>query len=290
MRRVGTISFLALVVLLGAAVAHADDAPPPPPPPPSALTKAPRLVHFVEAPPPPALATRGEVSVVLSIDVDDKGKVALVKVAEPAGDGFDEAATAAASQFIFEPGESDGKPVPVRITYRYRFLMKPENAQPTAPDGSVPPPLPTVATPPVPGIALTGYVHRKGDRVALGGVVIILDEGSRETVSDALGYFAFDSVPFGDHVLKMRGGDIISADTKVKANPGKRLELNVFVQAKDKYMSTVRGEKIVVQTVEVTLDQEEIKRIPGTTGDLLKAVQNLPGVARSPGLSGQLVV
>src|SRR5262249_23041110 len=54
--------------------------------------------------------------------------------------------------------------------------------------------------------------------------------------------------------------------------------------------STVRGDKVVVQAVEFTLEQEEIRRLPGTVGDLLKAVQNLPGVARSPGLSGLLVV
>ena len=289
MRRVSTVLVLTLVVFFFARLVHAEEVPP------ATLSKAPRLVHFVEAPPPPALATRGEASVVLSIDVDDKGKVAAVKVAEPAGDGFDEAATAAAAQFLFEPGESDGKPVPVRITYRYRFLMKPQN-QPTLPDGSAPP-LPsgqgipqTAVVAQVPSALLTGYVHRKGDRVPLGGVVVILDDGGRETVSDALGYFAFEAVPLGDHTLKLRGGDILPADTKVKVNPGKRLELNIFVMAKDKYMSTVRGEKVVVQTVEVTLDQEEIKRIPGTQGDLLKAVQNLPGVARSSFLSGQLVV
>ena len=38
----------------------------------------------------------------------------------------------------------------------------------------------------------------------------------------------------------------------------------------------------MVETVEQTLQAEEIKYIPGTQGDTLKAVQNLPGVARAP--------
>lgn len=151
-------------------------------------------------------------------------------------------------------------------------------------------PTPQVVAAPGPTVPLSGTVRRKGDRVPLGGVVVVLDDGSQEAVSDALGTFSFPAVPVGDHTLRMRGGDIVPADTKVKANPGKRLELQLFVMAKEKYMSTVRGEKVVVQAVEFQLEQEEIKRIPGTQGDLLKAVQNMPGVARSSFLSGQLVV
>ena len=44
----------------------------------------------------------------------------------------------------------------------------------------------------------------------------------------------------------------------------------------------MRGRRALVETVEQTLQAEEIKRIPGTQGDTLKAVQNLPGVARAP--------
>ena len=61
----------------------------------------------------------------MAIDVDEAGKVQNVVVTEPAGDEFDEAALEAARQFLFEPGEFEGKPVPVRITYRYSFFYRP---------------------------------------------------------------------------------------------------------------------------------------------------------------------
>ncbi len=51
---------------------------------------------------------------------------------------------------------------------------------------------------------------------------------------------------------------------------------------KQRYASIVRGRRAVVETIEHTLSTEEIRRIPGTQGDTLKAVQNLPGVARAP--------
>src|SRR5205807_5314277 len=54
--------------------------------------------------------------------------------------------------------------------------------------------------------------------------------------------------------------------------------------------SIVRGDRITEETVEHRLDAEEFRRIPGTQGDTLKAVQNLPGVARSPFGGGLLPV
>ncbi len=39
-----------------------------------------------------------------------------------------------------------------------------------------------------------------------------------------------------------------------------------------------------------TLDQREISRIPGTNGDALRSLQNLPGVGRPPALAGLLIV
>src|SRR5206468_7636258 len=60
------------------------------------------------------------------------------------------------------------------------------------------------------------------------------------------------------------------------------LEVTTYVDVKERYASTVRGRRAVLEAVEQTLLTEEIKRIPGTQGDTLKAVQNLPGVARAP--------
>jgi hypothetical protein len=52
----------------------------------------------------------------------------------------------------------------------------------------------------------------------------------------------------------------------------------------------VHGEKPPREVTKFTLDQREIARIPGTNGDALRSLQNLPGVARSPALSGLLIV
>lgn len=258
--------------LLAASGALAQEPPAPAPP---ALSKAPRLTRFVEAKPPAALETRGSAEVVLEIDVDETGKVQSVFVTQPAGDGFDEAALEAARQFVFEPGEFEGKPVPVRITYRYRFVSQPPP----------PPPTPAVVTAPFSGVVL-----RKGDRTPLEAVDVVLDHGEPATRTDAQGKFELPAVPVGTHEVHFRGAPITPSDATVVVNEGKRLEGTYYLAPREPYTSTVRAEKAVQETVEQTLQGDEIRHIPGTQGDTLKAVQNLPGVARSSFGLGALVV
>jgi len=98
----------------------------------------PKLVHFEQAPyPKEAEEAKLEADVVLRLDIDKDGHVSAVSVAEPAGHGFDEAATAAAQKFLFEPARRGGVPIPVRILYKYSFTLTPvptEEPPPFVPD------------------------------------------------------------------------------------------------------------------------------------------------------------
>ncbi len=244
--------------------------------------KPPRLVHFVEAVLPSAPAARREAEVVLSLDVDETGKVGAVEVVTPAGgdggDALDRAAVAAARQFVFEPGEADGHPVPVRVTYSYRFVFKPDQ-HPPAPAAPSAPQMPT------PTVPLSGAVRRRGDRAAVAGAVALVSIApgdERRAVTDEQGRFSFAALPIGEHRLSLRGAAILPVDVTVALHEGKSTELSLFVDVKERYASTVRGQRAVVETVEQTLTTAEIQHIPGTQGDTLKAVQNLPGVARAP--------
>jgi TonB family protein len=251
----------------------------PAPAPAPALSKPPRLLQFVEATPPASLEEKKRADVVLTIDIDDKGKVTSVDVAQSAGAEFDAAAVAAAKQFVFEPGEADGKPVPVRITYSYHFVLKPAEPPPAA-----------AAAETAPKVPVDGRVLRKGDRAPLAGVSVIVDDDAAQAATGEDGRFTFEGLPEGAHTLKLRGPTIAPADNPITLTAGKRLELTFFADAKEPYTSTVRGRRAMVETVEHTLQMEEIKYIPGTQGDTLKAVQNLPGVARAPFGIGQLAV
>ncbi|HEY3352452.1 MAG TPA: TonB family protein [Polyangia bacterium] len=267
---------LAGCVLPRAARAQAPATQPQSQPQPAALTKPPRLLRFVEATPPPALARRHAATVVLAIDVDAAGRVEQVAVVTQAGDGFDEAAVAAARRFVFAAGEVNGTPVPVRITYRYRFFMRPAAPAPvSAPSARAP---------------VEGVVLRRGDRTPLPGVEVLVGAGEPATATDRDGRFRLAAVPVGPQMLRLRGLTIVPAEAAIVVKPGVRLEVTLFVDALAPYTSVVRGQRIRPEVVEHSLQMEELARIPGTQGDALKAVQNLPGVARAPLGLGLLLV
>jgi protein TonB len=60
----------------------------------------------------------------LQLLIDTAGRVVDVRVIRPAGNGFDEAATALARRFLFEPGRRDGRPTPMWITLTYSFQIE----------------------------------------------------------------------------------------------------------------------------------------------------------------------
>ena len=160
-------------------------------------------------------------------------------------------------------------------------------AQP-ATDAPAPPPVIVVPG----GVPFVGHVLRKGDRVPMTGVHVILDtDVEHEAITDDVGAFAFAAVAPGEHAVHLRGTDLTTpVDLKETLHANKKLDVTYFVAIKFRYSTTVRGAAVVRETVEQTLTTEEIKHIPGTQGDTLKAVQNLPGVARSAFGGGQLVV
>ena len=110
--------------------ARAQESAPPPAEGPGAapagqLTKPPKLIKFVPAEYPKDKHDAGVMAqVLLSIEIDEAGKVGTVEVVKGAAADFDAAALAAARQFVFEPAEIDGFPAPVKITFRYDFTIK----------------------------------------------------------------------------------------------------------------------------------------------------------------------
>ncbi|HTB75419.1 MAG TPA: TonB-dependent receptor [Polyangiaceae bacterium] len=107
--------------------------------------------------PPDALRDRLEGSVGLEITVDESGAVADVRVTQPAGHGFDEAAIAAVRQWTFEPAKKNGQPVRATVDLALPFQL------PALPDagvqaaaGSASAASPPAALPPAPAATAPG--------------------------------------------------------------------------------------------------------------------------------------
>ena len=141
---------LRVFVVLAAlcALAHAQDARQPDKPPPpkvtGVVTKQPKLLQAV-APeyPPAALAAGKQAKVKVRIHIDATGIVTAVDVVDKVGDGFDEAAVAAAMQYVFEPAEIDGKPAPIQVETTINFVIEqreePEQPPPKVQERAGPP-------------------------------------------------------------------------------------------------------------------------------------------------------
>ena len=91
------------------------------------IATQPRVIYKVDGAdvyPADALALGLEGTVSLSVGINEKGAVVEVRVLKRAGHKFDEAATQALRKFRFSPAlTSDGRAVPTRITYSYKFSL-----------------------------------------------------------------------------------------------------------------------------------------------------------------------
>lgn len=265
------LSLLLVTTLLAA------DAPAPP-----VLTKAPALLRFVEAPyPDDALADHAEGAVTLEVDLSDTGAVTGVRLVAPSGRAsFDAAALAAVQQFAFSPAELDGSPAPVTITYVYRFTYRP------------PPVVEAPKEAPPAAVTLRGVVIARGTKKPVVGATVDVGAGAFVATTDATGSFALQGVPPGRHAVVIEGEGFLRFTTEEEVVAGEATQVRYHLRrtAKSDYHVEVRGERDKKEVARVTLTAEEIRAVPGTNGDTIRVVQNLPGVARAPFGFGVLLV
>jgi TonB family protein len=248
------------------------------------LTKPPALLRQVEAPyPPDAAAQQLEGTVVMFIDISETGAVTKVEVTQPAGHGFDEAAVEAVKQFQFEPAEVDNVPAPVRIQYAYQFVFRPA-PPPEAADGGAA----TLEGP----VNFSGQALERGTRNPLNGAEVVLPELDLSTVADAEGRFSFRGVPAGTHEVLVVQGGYDRFRTKETISEGQETRATYYVRKRifSPYETVVRTERERKEVTQTSIQVAEVQRIPGTQGDTLKVVQNLPGVARPAFNGGQLII
>ncbi len=260
----------------GAVVKEAEPAPEVKKP----VVVMPEILHFENAPYPEAAAKAGlQGDVILKLTIDREGKVTKADVMEALGSGFDEAAQAAALLFRFKPATRDGVPVAVIIPWKYSFTLTPVAAPPPA--------LPTRGE-------LEGKLQIAGVNAALAGAEVVLRsaEGREQrSLADASGAFRFPELLPGKYSVKVLavGYDPFESEEEVLVGEATGVTYRLAPETSGLEI-TVKGERPPREVTRRTIERREIDRIPGTSGDALRSIQSLPGVARPPGLAGLLIV
>jgi TonB family protein len=277
--RILPVALASLAVLLALAPGPAPAAPPPEPPPEPVLATPPTARLLVPAEFPDGVVFPApEVLVVLSIDVAATGLVEAVRVEEGAGQPFDEAAATAARKFIFEPGRlSTGEAVPVTIAFRMRLTP--------------PPPVPAPDRAPAP-VRLAGRLLERGTRKPLASVAVAARTaaGSLKATTGPDGRFLL-VVPEPEFTLVAVPPGHDRLELRVEAKAGEERDETFYLERSgDGNETVVSASPIRREITRQVIPASDVAKVAGTQGDTVKAVLNMPGVARTAFGLGQLIL
>lgn len=221
--------------------------------------------------------------------------------------GFVDAATTALLSHVFRPAmlpSSDGElvGVPIELLWEISFVIDEVEIEvelPLAEDDlwiGVGP----VVVEPGGRVNVVGSLRVFGDGASIAGAELRLLDGSGLEVAaaqaDADGLFAFSGVPAGSWRLEAAVEGATAEPSLFELLDGERVEIQILAIAED---DSSEAQLLVTRTVATapppavtrrTLRVSEIQRLPGNGGDPIRAVQNLPGVARASFGSGALIV
>ena len=251
------------------------------------LTRAPVLLKFVAAEyPAEARDKEIEGTVDLSLVIDASGKVTKVTVEKSPHPALSAAATVAVLQFQFSPAEVDGKPAPVRIGYAYNFVLEIQ-FNPRLPRW-----MEEQETVEAGADVLVGQVREQGSRVPLPGAAVVIRALGKEVNTDRKGRFAFKSVPPGKYRVEALSTEHKKEIVEVEITAGKQTRVTFYIKPLrvNPYETVVRGKRRQTSVSRVSLRQKELTTVPGTFGDPVRVVENLPGVARVPYVGGALLI
>ena len=213
--------------------------------------------------------------VVVWVTIDAEGAPGEVEVVTSAGVDVDAVVVEAIRRARFRPAVLGGEPLAVRIQWPI----------------DLPPPEPEPEPEPEPGAAVTGEVLERGTRRPLAGQPVLVEGTDLETLTDAEGRFAIQGLRIGREVtLVVPSYDYLEARVVV-VPPASDLVVRLEARPDRRYRSVVTAPS--GDAARLLIPMEQAREVPGTSGDPLKVIEVLPGVARPPAAgpaSGQIAI
>src|SRR5574340_907645 len=139
---------------------------------------------------------------------------------------------------------------------------------------------------------VTGTVLEKGTRKPLQGVTVaVKDQAALAAVSDAQGRFQLVLPAAGDYTLTAAADPGITATVAIRLVEGEPLPSPTLYLMQQKTLSevVVRAERSPEQVSKNAISGKTLRQLAGSSGDPLRALQTLPGVATVNGSSAPAV-
>lgn len=219
-----------------------------------------------------------QVVVQLEVDIGEEGFVLDARATEAPNDAFAAAAEDALLAYRFTPALVNGTPTAVTIVFSLPFAISR-----------------------APTLAIEGTVRRAGEKTLLPGATLEL-EGPEGVVTYAKsgddGTFQVFDLASGAWTITPSGNGIRPDPIQVGVTEGVVTEVTLYVVTDRPWEADEADIEVVevisrLGTAEVNerrIGTTEAMALPGTNGDVIKAIINFPGVARPPLGIGQLVV
>lgn len=140
---------------------------------------------------------------------------------------------------------------------------------------------------------IDGKVLDRNTNDPIKDVEIRIIELEKTVKTDINGNFSFLDIVPGQYTLKVF---IPNSDTteniKVVVEKDKRLTPNIFITTVDYKLGDieVRARRVPKTIIKKSLESEEITRVPGTAGDVLRALPVIPGIGVANDFSGALYI
>ena len=140
---------------------------------------------------------------------------------------------------------------------------------------------------------ISGTVYQRDLEQPVASARIRIVETNQRTVTDQNGEFRVRNLPAGTYTLTTSAsGYEPPEDVVITIEPGQTTELKIYLEQEAIELDEVEvtGERAAAPVGRQTLSGSEIQRVPGSTGDALRALQALPSIGVANDFSGALYI
>lgn len=110
--------------------------------------------------------------------------------------------------------------------------------------------------------------------------------------SDSKGNYILKSIAAGKVYIDFKADGYADKSRLVEVEPGQDIVLNIYLERVDFTSDAivVNAKKEEPETISSSISSDEIKKVPGTAGDALRAMQSMPGIAALSDFSSRISV